>query len=262
MKKALAFISLAVLALSSCQTIVNTARTADTQSDIKSITVADLKVADKRVTATIDPVSKELRKAGERNVKQAVEAKALEMAGDADILLEPRYVMTKKSGFLSGKKITSVSVSGRPAWYQNFRTLNDSVWSNAAFRGVAPVYKEYSKEEPNPYDFIAPAFFEPKEEAFRYRGFKAYTDLYIGGGNYEEDGNSNIDKEIPIAAMATASYGYQLLLSRPWHRYQLQETGEERPVQIPAYLLGSAFQRITLCKHLVRWSEVWHCPLT
>jgi hypothetical protein len=33
--------------------------------------------------------------------------------------------------------------------------------------------------------------------------------LYIGGGNYEEDGNSNIDKEIPIAAMATASYGYQ-----------------------------------------------------
>lgn len=209
MKKALAFISLAVLALSSCQTIVNTARTADTQSDIKSITVADLKVADKRVTATIDPVSKELRKAGERNVKQAVEAKALEMAGDADILLEPRYVMTKKSGFLSGKKITSVSVSGRPAWYQNFRTLNDSVWSNAAFRGVAPVYKEYSKEEPNPYDFIAPAFFEPKEEAFRYRGFKAYTDLYIGGGNYEEDGNSNIGKEIPIAAMATASYGYQ-----------------------------------------------------
>ena len=212
MKKALAFFSLAVLALSSCQTMVKTARTANAQSDIKSITVADLKVADKRVTATIDPVTKDLRKAGEKNVRQAVEAKALEMAGGADILLEPRYVMTKKSGLFRGKRITSISVSGRPAWYQNFRTLDDSVWSNPAFRGIAPVYSEKSKGKStmfaqNPINFI-----QTKEPAFRHRGFQMYSDLYIGGGNYEDKNKNSGSKykdDVSLEGMATASFGYQ-----------------------------------------------------
>ena len=207
MKKALAFLSLAVLALSSCQTVVNTARTVDAQSDIKSITVADLKVADKRVTATIDPVSKDLRKGGEKNVRQAVEAKALEMAGDADVLLEPRYVVTKKSGLFTGKKITSISVSGRPAWYENFRTLDDSVWSNAAFRGIAPVYGEkFKKTSISPYGVAASGFNNQKEIAFRHRGWRAYCDLFVGGGNSEIGKDK---RDVSISGLFTASLGYQ-----------------------------------------------------
>lgn len=213
MKKALAFLSLAVLALSSCQTVVNTARTADTQSDIKSITVADLKVADQRVTATIDPVAKDLRKAGEKNVKQAVEAKALEMAGGADVLLDPRYVITQKSGLFTGKKITSITVSGRPAWYQNFRTLDDSVWSNPTFRGIAPVYVRKSGSGRSNV-FGAKNFREMKEPAFRHRGFKIYTDLYIGGGQADFDaknggGPGTHKEDVELAPMLTASFGYQ-----------------------------------------------------
>ena len=205
MKKALAFLSLAVLALSSCQTMVKTARTADTQSDIKSITVADLKVADQRVTATIDPVGKDLRKAGDKNVKQAVEAKALEMAGGADVLLDPRYVITQKSGLFTGKKITSITVSGRPAWYQNFRTLDDSVWSNPTFRGIAPVYVRKSGSSRSNI-LGASSFREEKEPVFRHRGFKGYMDFYFGGGQAEID---NHDEDVSFAPMITASYGYQ-----------------------------------------------------
>ena len=129
MKKALALFSLAALVLTSCQTIVKTAKTIDAQSDIKSITVADLRVSEKRVTATIDPVTSDLRRGGDLNLKRAVEAMALEKGGNADVLLEPRYVVKKHRGFFRSK-ITYISVSGRPAFYENYRTLNDSVWNN------------------------------------------------------------------------------------------------------------------------------------
>lgn len=216
MKKAFAYITVAVLALSSCQTMVKTAQTVDTQSNIRSITVADLKVADQRVTAKIDDVSSDLRRGGEKNVKNAVEQKALTENGGGDILLEPLYVMTKKKG-LFGSKITSISVSGRPAWYQNFRTINDSLWNNPDFRQMVPAKRlepahRFGPGHANLGNMGAAASkgHAPKQKvpAFRPKGWCGNVDLYLGvDGEY--NGHGHPDHDIGLSYMVTANYGYQ-----------------------------------------------------
>ncbi len=139
MKRILSLLSLATLLLSSCQTITKTARTANVEADLRSVAVADLEVSDTRITHTITP-GKQIRRGGLDNVKQAVESEALTKNGNADVLLNPEYVISKKRT-LFGSKITSITVSGRPAYFKNFRTLHDSVWTNPAFRGVNYGYR-------------------------------------------------------------------------------------------------------------------------
>jgi len=139
MKHTISFIALsAIVLLSSCVTTVKTARTAETSSSIKNATVADLKVTDHRITYTMSP-SKEIQRAGLNNVKQAAIQEALTKHGNADVMVEPEFVISMKNNFIFGKKVTSITVSGRPAYYQNFRTLNDSVWATPGFYGQPKV---------------------------------------------------------------------------------------------------------------------------
>jgi hypothetical protein len=100
-----------------------------------SATVADLEISPNRITYTTTP-SKAIVRAGMGNVKRAVIMEALQ-ANDknADILVEPEFVISQKNCVL-WKKITSVTVSGRPAKYKGFHSLNDSVWCNPAFRAT------------------------------------------------------------------------------------------------------------------------------
>lgn len=128
--KKLFFACVAVLAFTSCSTSVSyTATTGKSAASLLSATVADLEVSPERVTATITP-SKAIQRGGEENVKQAVEQEALK-GTKADLLVDPEFTITR-SGFK--KKITSITVSGRPAKFKNFRSLNDSVWCNPVFR--------------------------------------------------------------------------------------------------------------------------------
>ncbi|MCM1078789.1 MAG: hypothetical protein NC344_04025 [Bacteroidales bacterium] len=137
MKKTLILTVISAMIFSSCSTVVKTASTAETTSSIENATVADLDVAPERITYTVSP-SKAVQRGGMANVKRAVESEALTANGNADVLVEPQYIIEKKKS-LFGSKVTSVTVTGRPAKYRNFRSLNDSVWSNPAFRGLAPV---------------------------------------------------------------------------------------------------------------------------
>ena len=151
---------LSILLLASCNTMMRTARTAEVGSSLRTATVVDLKPAtDQRITHTMKP-SADICRGGENNVKRAVEAEALEKYGNADVLLEPQYVIEKRQGLLRSK-ITSITVSGRPAYYTNFRTLNDTVWCNPVFRGVSPQgYKQtpyvgrslFAKRESAPFN--------------------------------------------------------------------------------------------------------------
>ena len=127
-----------VLLLSSCVTTTKTARTAETSSSIKNATVADLQVADQRITYTMSP-SKEIQRAGLSNVKQAAIQEALTKHGNADVMVEPEFVISMKNNFIFGKEVTSITVTGRPAYYKNFRTLHDSVWSDPGFYGQPKV---------------------------------------------------------------------------------------------------------------------------
>ena len=147
MKKQLfCFFTLVLFTLSSCDTIKKTATTTSISSDTKSATLADLKVGE-RVTTTMD-VSKEIRRGGLDNIKKAVEAQALKESGDADLLLEPQYIVEKRRG-LFASKVTKITVSGRTASYTNFRSVHDSVWCNPVFRGAKVIYCNNSKSGDN-----------------------------------------------------------------------------------------------------------------
>lgn len=134
MKSFLYFFPMAVLGLASCtqMSLTKTSKTAEVGSQMQSVTVADLKVGE-RVTETLQ-VTPEVARGGMENVKHAVEANALVKAGNADVLLEPQYTITKQRKFLTSK-VTSITVTGLPAKYTNFRSLPDSVWANPVFRG-------------------------------------------------------------------------------------------------------------------------------
>lgn len=140
MRKSLGLLALSAILLSSCETLTKTASTADVSSSLQSTTVADLKVED-RISYTMSP-SKDIRRGGMKNVKRAAESEALEAyarknnAKLPDLLVEPEYVVEQVSYGLFGKKVSSITVTGRPAYYTNFRSLNDSVWCNPAFRGL------------------------------------------------------------------------------------------------------------------------------
>lgn len=124
-----------LFAATSCTTITKTATTANVPSSLLSSTVADLEVGPQRVSVTINDVPKSIRRGGMANVKRAAEAAALEKY-KADVLVEAEYVIEQENRFIFGKKVKSITVSGRPATYKNFRSLNDSVWCNPVFRGA------------------------------------------------------------------------------------------------------------------------------
>ena len=123
----------ATLLLSSCITSTKTATTMDIHPSVRNVTVADLDVAPERITYRMVP-SKAVRRGGIENVKQAAENEALQKNGNADILIEPQFVYAMKNG-----KVRSIEVTGRPAYYTNFRSLSDTVWTNPVFNGMAPV---------------------------------------------------------------------------------------------------------------------------
>lgn len=184
MKRISVLLLLSSLLLSSCHTLTKTARTADVNTSLQSATVVDLIPAtEQRITHTIEP-TKDILRGGMDNVRQAVIHEALvEKGNNADVLLEPQYVVSKKKT-LFGSKVTSITVSGRPAYYTNFRVLDDSVWCNPVFRGVnmhqrslpLPSTKSPIKKK-NSYDSYTPAY--------RTKGFAMYLTPFIGYGEFE-----------------------------------------------------------------------------
>ena len=132
MKKYLLLVG-AVVAFASCTSISKTARTENIPYAMYNANVADLEVGD-RVSYTMTP-SKSIRRVGDDNVKKAAIQEVLVQNGNADLLVEPQFVISKRKGMF-GTKITSITVTGRPAKYKNFRSLNDKVWTDPVFRGV------------------------------------------------------------------------------------------------------------------------------
>ncbi len=124
-------VSLTVL---SCSTTIKTARTETVPYSMYNATVADLDVAAERIVYTYTP-SKEIRRAGVENCKRAAIQEALTKYGNADLLVEPQFIIKKYDGLFS-HKVVSVTVSGRPAKYINFHSLGDNVWCDPVFRGV------------------------------------------------------------------------------------------------------------------------------
>jgi len=118
MKKVILGLAVVAMATTSCVTRESTATTMDVETSLTSHNTGDLVVADKMVSYTYSP-DKSVRRAGLRNVKRTAVAAILKENG-ADVLVAPQYQVVKRRG-LFATKIVSVTVSGHPATYKNFR---------------------------------------------------------------------------------------------------------------------------------------------
>ena len=144
--KKLLFVAAMALSVVSCTTTTKTARTETMPYAMYNASVADLDVAPARVTYTYTP-TKEVRRAGVPNCKRAAILECLSQNGNADLLVEPMFVVSVRKNLL-GSKTISVTVSGRPAKYKNFRSLPDKVWTDPVFRGNKNVSYKYINGKP------------------------------------------------------------------------------------------------------------------
>lgn len=119
MKKILFSVAVMALALTSCTTHDATSKVLNVETSAKSHNVADLDVQNKIVTHKYIP-SKAVLRGGPANVRRMAITEALKANGGGDVLVSPQFETVTRRG-LFFKKIKSVTVSGHPATYKNFR---------------------------------------------------------------------------------------------------------------------------------------------
>ncbi len=122
MKKFVFFAGLLLLC-ASCTTVKKTSSTQPVSSNIEAAVTADLDVKNTKISYTYYPTNS-VRRGGEANVKAAAIAEALRMNGNADVLVESQQEIYVRQGLL-GKKIKSVTVTGYPATYKNFKSVDE-----------------------------------------------------------------------------------------------------------------------------------------
>lgn len=212
MRESLGLLAMSAIFLSSCETLTKTASTADISSSLQSATVADLKVED-RISYTMSP-SKDIRRGGMKNVKRAAESEALEAyarknnAKLPDLLVEPEYVVEQVSYGIFGKKVSAITVTGRPAYYTNFRSLNDSVWCNPAFRGLKGTSR-YSKPKTGKAKNVA---YANSQAGYDMRRTGLTWMLNFNGGYYNIDADDDSDGHTDESGYlgGTLGVGYQI----------------------------------------------------
>lgn len=121
MKKVFLFGVLA-LAISSCTTSYKTATVNAISGQVYSAATADLQVSGTKITYTYNTTAA-VRRGGLSNIKATAISEALKVNGGGDVLLECQEAIIKKKGLFI-TKIESITVSGYPAVYTNFKTVD------------------------------------------------------------------------------------------------------------------------------------------
>lgn len=119
MRKTILSLAVVALAMASCTTQRNTSTTMDVSTSLRSAATSDLVVSDSKLTYTLRP-AKKVRRGGLRNICSTAVAEALKSNGGGDVLVHPQYEVVTRRG-LFGKKVKSVTVSGYPGTYRNFK---------------------------------------------------------------------------------------------------------------------------------------------
>ena len=112
----------ALLGMSSCTTISNSAYTEEVNTEIYNRSVADLVVSDQIITYTYN-CDYAHSKAGVKSVKAKAVQEALKANGGGDVIVNPQYEV-KRRKHLFGSKILYVTVTGHPATYKRVHPMN------------------------------------------------------------------------------------------------------------------------------------------
>ena len=133
MKKFLLAVAVFAFALTSCETVSQTAHQQFVKgSPTYNMTTASLDVASQRVSYTFTPTKAE-SKGGTKSCINIAIQKALEPSG-SDVMVETQTNVVKKRK-LFGTRITSVTVTGHPAKYVNFKSADSKFLFDAVTEG-------------------------------------------------------------------------------------------------------------------------------
>lgn len=118
MKKSQLLLFTVGLSLCSCSTINHTASTVPVNTEVYNLTVADLNVSEKKDTFTTEWKWNPFSSVSLSAQKETAQHELLNRA-DADVIVDPQITVERR-GFMRGG---SVTVSGYPAKYSNFRPM-------------------------------------------------------------------------------------------------------------------------------------------
>ena len=105
--------------MASCQVRTATSEVLPIETTLTSKNTAELDVQPQKISYEYVPTRTE-RKMGKNFVKRNAVAVALEKNGNADVLVNPQYVITEKR-LLLRSKLRSVKVTGYPAVFKNVK---------------------------------------------------------------------------------------------------------------------------------------------
>jgi len=115
--------------LSACKSARSTATYQDPINTLRTVTVADLEVAETRISYTYRP-SYAVRLGGSQNVIKTAVQEALKAHGSGDILIGLEYTtISRWTVFPFLSPIREITVTGRPAKYVNFHSLPEKIWA-------------------------------------------------------------------------------------------------------------------------------------
>lgn len=120
MKKIVIFAALALLFSSCAIHKASVASTVVYSPAVETTTIATLDVSQKKITYVYYPEKKDSKTLSEKQLVKNAIYMALQANGGADELVEVNYYVSMKQGLLR-KKVQSISVSGYPATYKDFR---------------------------------------------------------------------------------------------------------------------------------------------
>ncbi len=124
MKKLIFALVVAAFAMTSCSTVKKSASERSVGPSIIAAVISDLDISNTKITYTMKPSAK-VRKGGVQNCINTAIREALAANGDGDVLIETQQTVIQKTGLL-GTKVRSVTVTGYPAKYHNFRTVDEA----------------------------------------------------------------------------------------------------------------------------------------
>lgn len=144
MKKTLLLLFVAAMTMTSCSIVTKTATTRQVNAPLAAAVISDLDVSNQKITYKFVP-TKAVRKGGVRNCINTAISEALAHHGDGDVLVETQEAIVERYGF-GGRKIKSVTVTGYPAKYNNFRSADEATVKAGIISGsLVPQYNVKKK---------------------------------------------------------------------------------------------------------------------
>lgn len=121
--------------MTSCTTIYKTSTQRDVKAPLAGAVISDLDVSDQKITYTLIP-SRKVRRGGLKNCINTAISEALEKNGGGDVLVETQNAIVQRTGVLFWTKIKSVTVTGYPATYKNFRPADTETVKQGILNGT------------------------------------------------------------------------------------------------------------------------------